>query len=339
MKEKKSGSISLANIIAILGLVLLLVCIWLGQALRNGELGGTSVLISVGVTLGAALLLWLMIKAKGAETSTTQWKIVEFSTLAVYLALAVLTAPLALNFFSVLSNKGKLQETAQKDLTNLNSTIQDFKNKENGYLGETCEGLKNVLKGKSSGILPKTDVITFIHEELSAEDFKSFDSNYIEEWKNGWEKDINHVNLIRLKNKDLDGVEPLEYGKVWDERLASCKNAILNWQLLKIPTAIGSIQSLSEDIGKTLTAFSKNAPFNSITFDSPYKLGTKKADEYETASEVQKTMKDLSPYTVIGIAAMVLIHLLILFNYLMAHRSHRREINQTEFDGGIIINI
>ena len=82
MKEKKSGKITLANIIAMLGLVLLIVCLWLGQALRSGELGGMSVLISVGITIAAALLLWLMIKAKGAETNTSKWKIIDSKTIA-----------------------------------------------------------------------------------------------------------------------------------------------------------------------------------------------------------------------------------------------------------------
>lgn len=340
MKEKKNGKITLANIIAMLGLVLLIVCLWLGQALKSGELGGMSVLISVGITIAAALLLWLMIKAKGAETNTSKWKIIEFGTLALYLALAVLTAPIALNFFSVLSNKDKLQETAQKDIEGIQETIDNFKQDEKRNLEKTCTGLDNVLDAKQNNETPDQGVIDFIKDEDIAGSFSEFSEKHISKWKDQKEADINMIDLSGLSNKDLDGVEAGEYGSGWEERITTSKNAIRNWQLLKIPSAIGSIQSLSEEVGKTLTTFSKNAPFPIINnVGGKYKLGSLQNDAYETKSKVQDMIKDLSPFTVMGIGAMVLIHLLILFNYFMAYRSQRKSKKQSENDGGIVLNI
>ena len=341
MKEKKSGKITLANIIAMLGLVLLLVCLWLGQAFRSGELGGMSVLISVGITIAAALLLWLMTKAKGAETNTSKWKIVEFSTLAIYIILAVLTAPIALNFFSVLSNKDKLQESAQKDIEGIQKAIDNFMQNEKGYLNETWEGLNNVYKAKQNNETPDQSVIDFITEKNRvAKSFSEFSDMHIGTWKSKREDDIKRVDLSGLSDKDLNGVKAAEYGEGWEKRIASSKNAIRNWQLLKIPSAIGSIQALAEEVGITLTAFSENAPFPSINnVDGKYKLGTKQSDTYETKSGVQDMIKDLSPFTIMGIGAMLLIHLLILFNYFMAYRSRRMNKKQSENDGGIILNI
>ncbi len=344
MKEKKSGKITLANIIAMLGLVLLIVCLWLGQALRSGELGGMSVLISVGITIAAALLLWLMIKAKGAETNTSKWKIIEFGTLVLYLALAVLTAPIALNFFSVLSNKDKLQDTAQNDIESIQKAIDNFKQDEKKNLGVTTEGLNNVCSAKASNETPDNNVIEFIKNENIASNFSEFSEKHVSKWKSTKEGEIESIDLSGLAEKDLDGVEAGEYGSGWEERIATSKNAIRNWQLLKIPSAIGNIQSLSEEVGKTLTAFSKNAPFPEINNESGiYKIIDERSDKggnaYETKSKVQDMIKDLSPFTVMGIGAMVLIHLLILFNYFMAYRTQRMNKKQSENDGGIVLNI
>lgn len=340
MKEKKSGKITLANIIAILGLVLLLVCLWLGQALKSGELGGITVLIAVGITIGTALLLWLMIKAKGADTNTSKWKIVEFSTLIVYLALAVLTAPIALHFFSVLSNKDKLQESAQSDIDNIQKAIDDFKMQEKKNLDKTCLGLMNVFDAKQNAETPDDGVIEFIKKENIASNFKEFNDKHINNWKKNKESEIENIDLTGLSSKDLDGVEVGEYGAGWNETISNCKNAIRNWQLLKIPSTIGSIQTLADEVGQTLTAFSNNAPFPEISNESgKYRVFDRKGDTCETKSKVQDVIKDLSPYSVIGICAIVLIHLFILFNYLMAHRSRRLNKRQSENDGGIILNI
>ena len=340
MKEKKNGKITLANIIAMLGLVLVLVCLWLGKALKSGELGGMTVLIAVGITIAAALLLWLMIKAKGAETNTSKWKIVEFSTLVVYLVLAVLTAPIALNFFSVLSNKDKLQESAQTDIEGIQKSIDEFKKQEKKNLDKTCLGLTNVFDAKQNNETPDDGVIEFIKKENIAPDFNEFNDKRINNWKKNKEGEIESIDLTGLSTKDLEGVEVGAYGSGWDETITNCKNAIRNWQLLKIPSAIGSIQALSDEVGKTLTSFSKNAPFPEISNESgKYKIFNREGDTYETKSKVQDVIKDLSPFTIMGIVAMVLIHLLILFNYLMAYRSHRLNKRQSENDGGIILNI
>ena len=94
----------------------------------------------------------------------------------------------------------------------------------------------------------------------------------------------------------------------------------------------------------SLTAFSKNAPFPEINNESGiYKIIDERSDKggnaYETKSKVQDMIKDLSPFTVMGIGAMVLIHLLILFNYFMAYRTQRMNKKQSENDGGIVLNI
>ena len=343
MRNEKSGKVTLANIITILGLVLLLVCLWLGKALKSGELGGISALIAVGITIATALVLWVMIKAKGAETDTSKWKIVEFSTLALYIALAVLTAPIALHFFSVLSNKDKLQKDAQSDIAAIQQAIEDFKKKEQDQLNATCQGLENVLSNKENGKNdPKQDVITFIEDEVGANYKNNFGKVFIEEWKKKWKNDIEIIDLSGMTKKDLDGVEPTAYDKTWSDRIASCKNTIRNWQLLKIPSAVGNIQSLSEEVDNVLNTFSKNAPYSPIFYDSKaniYTIGKHKANKYPIKNELQDAIKNLSPYTVIGIAAMVLIHLLVLFNYFMAYRTHRQEKRRSENDGGIILNI
>jgi len=345
MKKEKSGKVTLANVLAVIGLVLLLVFLWLGQSLRNGELGGMSAIISLLVTAGAALLLWMMIKAKSTDPSTSQWKAIEYGTLAVYLLLAVFTAPLALNFFSVVSNKAKLQATARKDLNNIDQEIREFKLQELKYAQKTADGLNNVWRGKSGGYEPNAPLARFIMEQTKVKTIAELDKDVVDVWLSDWEKAIDQVNLAKLSgaSKDLDGVEPQKYGPVWEEKLKSSTQAVDNWQLLKIPVAISNIKSLSEEVGVTLTAFSKNTPFQSIKLDKGQYVLDKKSmkAKYHVSSQVQDEIKSLSPYTVLGIAAMVLTHLLILFNYLMTKRPSRGmvfEAGHTVPERGVLLD-
>ena len=77
MANNNSGKITIANIIAIVGLVLLLVFSFLGHSYLSGGELGWDIIVSLAVTAFTAFLLWFMIKAKGAERDLGTWRIIE----------------------------------------------------------------------------------------------------------------------------------------------------------------------------------------------------------------------------------------------------------------------
>ena len=73
--KQNSKKITIANIVSIVGVVLLLVFTFLGQAYKSGGEITVSLLISIVVAAWISLLLWFMIKAKGAENDLKKWKV------------------------------------------------------------------------------------------------------------------------------------------------------------------------------------------------------------------------------------------------------------------------
>ena len=88
-KKQQAGRITIANIIAIVGIVLLLVFSFLGRSYMSGGELGFDIVIAVAITGFTAFLLWFLIKAKGAENNIDKWKKAELAALVVYIIFAI----------------------------------------------------------------------------------------------------------------------------------------------------------------------------------------------------------------------------------------------------------
>lgn len=85
--KQSSGRITIANIIAIVGVVLLLVFSFIGHSYMSGGEMGWDIVISVAITAFTAFLLWFLIKAKGAENQLGKWRKIEYATCLPFLHL------------------------------------------------------------------------------------------------------------------------------------------------------------------------------------------------------------------------------------------------------------
>ena len=80
-RKEKSGKITVANIVSVLGLMLLAFFTYIGHSYMSGGEIGMDILIAGLITIAAALLLWWLIKAKGAENELSKWKKIEISSI------------------------------------------------------------------------------------------------------------------------------------------------------------------------------------------------------------------------------------------------------------------
>ena len=105
--KQKTDKITIANIIAIVGLVLLLVFSFIGHSYLSGGELGWDLVISIGITAFTGFLLWFLIKAKGAENRLNKWRKIEYATLAVYIIFAIVSSMMGgiMHFFVVNDNK------------------------------------------------------------------------------------------------------------------------------------------------------------------------------------------------------------------------------------------
>ena len=173
-KKTKNGKVTIANIIAIVGVVLLMVFTFIGHSFMSGGELGMDIVVSVAITAFIAFLVWFMIKAKGAENELAKWKKLEIATLIVYVVLAI---PLSLyggimQFFIVNDNKERVKECAKDDLDRIDQMFLDYKEFEEQAIGRTSDGLSNAIKeGRRNDDLKefmKTNHISASEEGVSA---------------------------------------------------------------------------------------------------------------------------------------------------------------------------
>ena len=109
MSTKNNGKISIANYLSIAALAGLGVVSFFGSLLHspNGSLGGPAFsAIALVVVLGA--LLFLGIRAKGADSNAEKWRIVEWVCVLLYIVIAVLGSKPFLRFFYIFRFWGRL---------------------------------------------------------------------------------------------------------------------------------------------------------------------------------------------------------------------------------------
>lgn len=310
--SKKSNSISIAVWITVIGLAASLVFSFLGIYLKDGDMG-MGLIISLVQTAVLAVLVWFMTFAKRKENDIAKWKIVEFSTLAVYIVVAVLffSEPL-LRFFDVNVNKDTMKEYAMADINNLWSDLNTFDEEQNNALMTTVEGLNNCMG------YPKSS-------ELS-----SFASSY---GNRSAIDGFRETEVMNIENESLP----------WRTELEQCKMLVSTWGLFQIPDVVSRLQSYGVSIPEALNEYASTMRYPIIErgIDGSYNMREPVFTGFvhETSTFAEKIASSTSLNPVSGII-FVLLHLAILFSYYMAFRSRRVEIgrnSQTGDDGGILL--
>ena len=323
MVRDTSNRITIANIVAVIGIVLLAAALFLGY-FYAGDNMGVSIMKGAAWALGFTFLLWFMIKAKGTQNEIKKWRIVEIAVLVVYLALAVLSSGVISKFFSIYASSGELKEAAAEDIEKIRNDIQLFKDDATTAKDETVRSMTTAMGQDLSQEL--TDFLLSHRLTLNTTSIDNFDAD--------WTSDIESINLSGYN-----------YDEVWKEELDRCDEKIQGWSVLSVPKAVATLKDLSEQIASTLSEMSETLPFPTITLSEAgiWEItGQYEAKTYESDLNVDSKLQAIRTYTPVGIAACVIIHLLILFNYFVAFRTDKiRPTRRKEGDkpaDGILLN-
>lgn len=252
MAKSKSNNISIANVLAVIGVVALGVLTFLGRAFISGGEMGISILWAVGVMAIATALLVIMIKAKGVETNFGMWRVFEISALVLYLGFAVLTAKTAVHFFVINDNKDKIKLCALHDV----EAFEELK----GNYSSLFEAAQQ--KGYAVG-----DAIKGID---------GYWENNIQSLVDGWEAKID------------------------------------NWSLFHIAGMAKEISSGYEEFCEKLKTYRDTVTFN----EGDYNINTN-----PQPMQFGEMLKSISGTSVFGLVVLVILHLMILLNYVLAYRS------------------
>lgn len=306
MAHNKNNSISLANVIATIGIVLLTVALFLGH-FYMGDNVGISIFKSVCWSLAFTFLLWFLIKAKTADEERTKWLVIELLTLAIYLVLAVLSSSKVSKFPTVYLSASEMKATANDDVFKINQVIDLFKSTERQALTNTVIGLENACNGEVSPSLE--DFVTANDFELSQQSIDIF--------KEKWELVIDNV---------IDSTQT-GYAEAWEAELDRCNDLIQGWSVLKIPEAVRTMSSIGEQVSAKLQEVSASLPLPVIhrTDDGIYDIEKEhETGTYPIDSQFMPSMDRVGSYSIIGIVFCVFLHAMILFNYIVAFRSKKK---------------
>ena len=299
MSEKKKGDVSIANVLAIIGLAGLGVITFLGEMLKSTDGRPTRAIIFAVVYVGLlALFLIFSIKAKGAADNPDKWRYAEWFCIAAYVAVAILGSSPFHHFFSVVSQKQELQEMANDQVRMVEDLYTSYNTQCDNYLKSAQARLRlyqdnpqrNNTKDRLSEYVEKhfADSSKWLvnsseNVKVNKEDVIKKIGNRIKKW--------NYMQLSSLAS-DIDGL-------VNDSR--SDLEDRIDWFKRELIPVIGIPAEDGKYTYKGLAEFD---------------LGP------ELSGEMVSKLSSDSGKSVLGWIVFALLHLIVLFNYLVAPRTY-----------------
>lgn len=327
-KQQNSEKITIANMVSVVGVVLLLVFTFIGFSYMSGGEIGFDILVSAGITGFTVFLLWFLIKAKSAENNLVKWKIAEFTVLAVYVIFSLFTAVFGgiMHFFVVNGNKDQIKDYAASDLAKIEQLFNDYETFESNALAVTGTGLRNAT---GSGQVWHEDLKTFMDENRIAHNRESAN------------------NFETLQREDLIGYEFTSMYDEFQRKKSDIINAVDTWSVITIPSKANLIGKLAEAAEERLTSLSQSAKLPVITYDPSirkYVIGEYQQQTFTISGGIENlqfvnALKTAEGFSVTALLIVLLIHTLVLFNYIAAFRTHviKPGPDGLEEDGGRVL--
>lgn len=299
MAKKKQGDVSIANILAIIGLAAYGVISFFGEYfVSSGGSPVRAVFIAIALVAVLAFLLFFSIKAKGAEDNPDKWRFVEWGCLILYIGVVVAGSGPFHRFFVAVTQKEELKNAATEQFQAINNLFSEYNSQKDTHMSAAYEELKNYLASDQAKRVKNDSLANYVKTRIKTVDDWATEcesiltitpDSSIEKLK----EDINAWNYMRLPSLawNLDR----SYVKAWDTIQDKIEAYGINSGLIPVIAR--------DENGYAFTGLA--------TFD----LG-----ERPEGTFVQK-LKALDGTTIAGWIVLVLLHLLVLLNYLVAPRT------------------
>lgn len=325
--RRNANGITIANVITIVGIVLLLVFSFIGHSYKSGGELGWDIVVSATITAFTAFLLWFLIKAKGAENQLDKWRKIEYATLVVYIVFAIPASLFGgiMHFFAVNDKKETIKEYAKADLMKIDMLFADYMAYESEAIERTGTGLHN-----ATGPGQRCD------DALS----RFMEENRIERTRES------AINFETIQRRVLLGAGVDGFHETFKQRKNEIENTIDSWSIMQIPMQAKRIEELAVTVQSELNRLSSNAKLPVIISDpsaGSFTLGEYQTKNFEVQGSVssfqfKKALQNTSGFSIVAVFVVLLIHLLILFNYIVAYRTSTLGLNKLgDNDGGRLL--
>ena len=316
MNKSKSEKISIANIISVVGLAALAFLSYLGCSFKWPDQNvGITILLALCPTAVAAFFLWMMTHAKGVENNFRGWMIVEIVSGLAFLGTAVWGGSWMMPFFFLYQRAEELQDAAKNDLTAMEREIGRFVNRQTEKLNIMFTGMQNALE--DGGYDEQVGKLIDAAKGMSG----SF-TTWIEYQKES-------IDSIKY-NDDM-------YRSIWLEEISEMRSEVNGWKIFVIPDIAekmirlaGTEESIDTDesICGILNSISRNSALcriEAVTTDygrKVYRVAGFDAETYDLKLTFPDELTN-GGFSLGGFAVIVLVYILILFNYIFAYRSKK----------------
>ncbi len=243
---------------------------------------------------GIGLLLWLLIKAKGAEEDVRKWRMFEWGLLVVYVAVAIVPVSPFMRFFYITSQTENLQSVAMEELNAVKQLYISYNHQQEKFLTEAVEQIQNY---RASSQYARVNDELYEYVEAIGDD--------VEMWADKAEKVI---QMPKQSKEVLDMEERIE-----------------SWNLLQLPVLAEDLQRLVDDawsgLGKKIKQYGANqklipvigggGPGTLYRLDgyAEFDLGTK------PQPKLLHQLKEADGSTVLGWILYIILHVMVLLNY------------------------
>lgn len=324
--KNNSGKLTKANIISIVGLVLLFSFTFLGHSFKSGGEMGWDILVSVAITGLAAFALWFLVKAKGAENQLEKWRIIELSTLVAYVVVVI---PLSFcggvtNFFAANADKASYKDKAHNDIAKIDSVFSQYENFEKDALEKTLTGLGNSV---SMGMIRSSELVTYMEH------------NSIKPTRTSVE------NFVEIQKGNVLGTQYEQYYNQYKAERDAIINTIDSWNVIQIPSQAKLIEDLAVQTSKWLTERSASAKLPLVENKSQAFtiIESNQVKQYQVEGgienlEFRKAIMSAGRMNITSILFLIIVHVLILLNYFVAYRTFTLGLTKNpNNDGGVTL--
>lgn len=299
MSEKKSGNISIANVIALIGLAGIGVVTFFGMLLHSsdGKPAG-AILGALALVAGLGFLLFMSIRAKGAEDNPDKWRYVEWGCLAAYVIVAILFATPFQRFFYIFSEKDSMQSQARQEIRAIKQLYQEYDHQQKKFLNDATEQIQNyIASGQQKNI--KDDLATYV---------EGIGSNV-----NGWSDKASAI--VKLSG---------------DKQLVDIEDKIEGWNIMQLSSIASELENkdagaweMLESKIKKFEEQNKLIPVIGGGGGHPYRLdGYAKFDlGNKPEPKFAQMLRSSDGDTALGWIIYVVLNLLVLLNYAVAPRT------------------
>lgn len=299
MAQKSSGNVSIANILALAGLAGVGVITFFGMLLHSSD-GKPAGAIVGAVALVAVLgfLLFMSIKAKGAEDNPDKWKYVEWGCLLAYVVVAVAFARPFQRFFYIIGEKDTLQAEARQEVKQIKSLYQNYDQQQKKFLDQAVQQIQN-YRASGQGRTVKDDLSAYV--------------DGVGDNVDGWAAKASII--VKLPK---------------DKQLMEIEDKIDAWNLMQLASIAASLEAKDTEAWKSLQKKIDNygeqnklIPVIGGGGGKPYRLeGMAEFDLGQPAqAKFAKTLRSANGNTAMGWIIYVVLNLLVLLNYVVASRT------------------